>query len=212
MTAKPLKNWDITFNASKTTASRTNLSATLSAFIESEHQIFDGPAGDLRTWWAGDTGTFRVNFDGNIYSAYLFQLEQNGQSAPEVHPWAFNTVTNYSFDRGWSKGFNIGGGFRWQDRSILGYGLIAAPTPTDANNVKLNVNDPLYGPRQSHFDLWLGYEHKFTKKINWRIQANIRNVGEKVHLEAISVEPDGTPAAMRIVEGQTWTLTNTFTF
>jgi len=212
LNAKPLHNWDITFNASKTTATRTNLSSVLTSYIEEIHTRLSGPAGDLRQWWAGDTGTFRQNFNDNIYSAFLFQQEQNGQSAPEVHPWAYNLVTNYSFDRTVVKGLNVGGGFRWQDKAILGYGIVKAPTVLDPNNVKLDVNQPIFGKVEYHTDLWVGYERKLTQKLRWRIQANLRNVGEKVHLVPISVEPNGDPAAQRIQEGMTWTLTNSIFF
>jgi outer membrane receptor protein involved in Fe transport len=213
LTAQPTPNWNLTFNASKTTASRTNLSKTLSAFIEATHERLAGDAGDLRTWWAGDTtGTFRANYNNNIYAAYQFQLEQDGQSAPEVHPWAYNLITNYSFDRGLLKGFNVGGGFRWQDRSILGYRLIAAPTDADPTNVKLDVNQPIYGASQSNLDLWMGYERKLNEKINWRIQLNVQNFARQARLITVSVQPDGSPAAQRIQEGMTWTLSNTFSF
>ncbi|HEU5081210.1 MAG TPA: TonB-dependent receptor plug domain-containing protein [Opitutaceae bacterium] len=212
LNAKPINGLDLTFNASKTTASRTNLSAALVSYIEEIHTRLAGPAGDLRQWWAGDSGTMRQNFNDNIYSAYLFQREQDGQSAPEVHPWAFNAVGNYSFGHGMLKGFNFGGAFRWQDRAILGYGLSKAPTVLDPNNVKLDVNKPLYGDVEYHTDLWVGYERKLTSKVKWRIQANLRNVGENVHLTPISVEPDGTPAAQRIQEGMTWSLTNSLYF
>ncbi|ATC62961.1 hypothetical protein CMV30_02710 [Nibricoccus aquaticus] len=213
LTARPTNNWNVTFNASKTTASRTNLSKALSTFIESTHQRLAGPAGDLRTWWAGDTtGTFRNNYNNNVYAAYIFQLEQDGQSASEVRPWAFNVVTNYNFSRSFLKGVNVGGGYRWQDGAILGYRLTKAPTPTDPNNVKLDVNQPIYGDSEAHADLWIGYERQLSPKIKWRIQGNIRNVGEDVGLTPISVQPDGSPAAQRIQEGMTWQITNTFSF
>ena len=213
LTAQPLHNWNITFNASKTSASRTTLSSTLSSFIEATHQRLSGVAGDLRTWWAGDTsGTFRANFDNNVYSAYLFQQQQNGQSAPEVHPWAFNLVNTYNFDHSFLKGVDVGGGLRWQQGAILGYRLKADPIVGDPNNVVYDVNAPIYGSAQSAVDLWVGYQRKLTDKISWQIQLNLRNVGQKTRLTPISVEPDGTPAAQRIMEGMAWQLTNTFSF
>ena len=51
-----------------------------------------------------------------------------------------------------------------------------------------------------------------TEKIKWRIQLNIRSLGEDVSLVPLSVQPDGTPAQFRIQEGMTWSLTNTFSF
>jgi hypothetical protein len=114
-------------------------------------------------------------------------------------------VTNYAFDHGLLKGANVGLGYRWQQGVILGYGL-----RSDYSN--LDINKPIWGKNTYAVDLWAGYERKLSKKFNWRIQLNIRNFDSKAHLEPLSVEPDGTPALLRIVEGQTWFLTNTLTF
>ena len=35
-------------------------------------------------------------------------------------PWKFNVFTAYDFDQGVLKGFTVGGGWRWQDRAIIG--------------------------------------------------------------------------------------------
>ncbi|MEQ9824173.1 MAG: hypothetical protein ABQ298_07300 [Puniceicoccaceae bacterium] len=48
--------------------------------------------------------------------------------------------------------------------------------------------------------------------MDWRIQVNLRNVGEDVSLTPISANPDGSIAAQRITEGMTWAVTNTFRF
>ncbi|MDX2185500.1 MAG: TonB-dependent receptor plug domain-containing protein [Opitutaceae bacterium] len=202
--AQPLKNWDLTFNASKTTASRTNIGAEFASWIEGQKTRFDGPAGDLRMWWGGDK-TYRFYYDQFIYQAYLFQKEANGQSAPEIRPWRFNLITNYRFDDGILKGVNLGGGYRWQDEVILGYRL-------DSTKTKLDVHNPIKGASEDAFDMWVGYGRKLTNKIDWQIQLNLRNVGEKAHLVPYSANPDGTFAGLRIVDGMTWTIRNTFSF
>jgi hypothetical protein len=59
---------------------------------------------------------------------------------------------------------------------------------------------------------WIGHNCKVTSKIDWKIQLNLRNVGERPHLIAASVEPDGTFAQQRIEEGQIYNVTSTFSF
>lgn len=210
-TARPLKNWNVTFNASKTTAERTGVGATLANFIITQHDRYAGPAGDLRIWWSGNaaSNTFRAQF-APLWAAYQFQLESNGRDVPELRPWRFNLVTGYVFDHGFLKGTNVGGGYRWQDAQILGYGLKNINTTT--GDAQLDVNKPIHGKSEYGTDLWVGYTRKLTSKINWRIQLNLRDVGRKVRLVPISVEPDGAIAASRIVEGQTWEVTNTLMF
>ena len=132
-------------------------------------------------------------------------MEQRGQSAPEISPWRFNLITNYAFIEGPLKGVNVGGGYRWQDETIIGYGL-----KDDAD--ELDVNKPIYGESEGYLDLWVGYQRKLTDSVDWRIQINARNVGQDTSLTPVSANPDGTYATMRIVEGTTWSITNTFSF
>lgn len=205
ITGRPLKNWNVAINASKQTAQQVALGSKLVDFIEAAHAKWnDTPAGDLRLWWGGDNN-FRFIFNRDVYSAYLFQKETNGKMVPEMAPWRFNVVTNYTFDHGMLKGFNIGGGYRWEDGKVLGYAL-------NADRDNLDVNKPYWTDAQDSIDFWAGYERNVTRKVRWRIQVNLRDVGENPHLTPISVQPDGTPAQFRIEEGMTWTLTNTFSF
>jgi hypothetical protein len=89
---------------------------------------------------------------------------------------------------------------------ILGYSF-------DPTTNFLNVNSPWIGPTDTHVDGWVGYSRRvFANKVNWRIQLNLRNIGEKAHLVADAVEPDGSIGLARIQDGTTWTLTNTFEF
>ncbi|HYD84547.1 MAG TPA: TonB-dependent receptor, partial [Opitutus sp.] len=173
-------------------------------FVETQMAFYASPAGDMKLWFGGDERVGDV-WDRSVGAAYRFQKETNGKLVPEMSPWRFNVATNYLFDRGILKGASLGGAFRWQDGQILGYAL-----KPDFSN--LDVNKPYWGESESALDLWVGYERKLTQRIRWRIQLNLRNVGDSVSLVPISVQPDGTPALQRIREGQTWTLTNTFSF
>jgi outer membrane receptor protein involved in Fe transport len=204
LTGQITKNWNLTMNASKTHASQTALGADLVSFIEAQYAKYQSPAGDLRLWWGGGDA-FRKTYNENIWSAYQFQLQTNGKMASELSPWRFNMITNYSFDRGALKGVNAGLAYRWEDRRVIGYKL-------NAKKDNLDVNAPYWSDTEDHIDLWVGYQRKLSKKLTWRVQLNLRNVGEDVHLVPFSVQPDGSPAAFRIQEGMTWQLTNTLSF
>jgi hypothetical protein len=76
-----------------------------------------------------------------------------------------------------------------------------------------DLTKPYYGPSEEGLDLWATYERKLTAKINWKIQANVRNVGKGDGLIPISVQPDGkTWASVRVQPTQEWFVTNTFSF
>ena len=52
----------------------------------------------------------------------------------------------------------------------------------------------------------------FANKINWRIQLNVTNVGQRTQLVPAQYEPDGSLALARIENGMEWNLTNSFDF
>lgn len=200
----PTPNWNIQVNAAKTDAYREGLGQPMLDFINQQWARLQGPAGDIRLWWGGDNDLRRVYRD-NIISALEFQQESNGFQVPELRPKRVQTITNYTFTEGRLDGLNVGGAFRWEDKQILGYGL-------KDNKSGLDVQKPLYGESEEHLDLWVGYQREIRKGITWRIQLNLRNVGEDVGLTAISINPDGVIAAQRITEGMSWAVTNTFSF
>ncbi|OIQ98030.1 ferrichrome-iron receptor precursor [mine drainage metagenome] len=201
----PVKGLNVSLNASKTFASQTALGANLVNFLNQMYTKYSSPAGDLRLWWGGDA-TLRQYFMQNIWSAYQFQLQTNGKMVPEMAPWRFNLITNYTFpDSGRLKGFNVGIGYRWEEKHILGYAL-------NATMDNLDVDKPYWSPSYDYVDAWMGYQRKISHDLTWRIQLNMRNIGRGPQLVPISVQPDGSPAGFRIQEGMTWTVTNTFSF
>jgi hypothetical protein len=213
LTANPLHNWRIVFNAAENEAIRSNVGgAALNSLVSYIDNVMAGPAGDLvrfnslysagnelRQDWAGWRGQYT-----------LLTLTQ-GADVPELRKWNYNILTNYSFDHGMLKGFGVGAAYRWQDKVVIGYPVI--PDPKDPKLASFDLTKPYYGPSENYIDLWVSYERKITKKINWTIQLNVYNVGKKDSLIPISVEPDGkTWAAARIAPTEQWELTNTFSF
>jgi outer membrane receptor protein involved in Fe transport len=204
LAGSPTRNLNISLNASKTFASQTALGASLVNYLEAANAKYRSPAGDLRLWWGGDA-QLEAYWDNNIWSAYQFQLQTNGKLVPELAPWRANLVMNYSFDEGMLKGANIGLGYRWQDKRVLGYAL-----NEDGDN--LDVDKPYWSSTEDWLDLWAGYQRKLSDKITWRIQGNVRNLGKSSYLSKLSVQPNGQPAMYKISEGTVWQITNTFSF
>ncbi len=209
LTTQLTKNWSLTVNASHDSAKRVNLGGSLADYINARTAVYHGPAGQIRYWWAGSTDTIQSVWDAQFLSAWKLLLLQQNADVPELRPWHFNAVTNYRFTQGKLKGFNVGGGYRWQDKVVIGYPVMADPTTGDST---FNLSKPYMGPAETNIDLWLGYERKLTRKIDWRIQLNVRNAFAKKELIPITTEPDGTPAAYRIPDLTSWFVTNTFTF
>lgn len=211
LTANPLPNWRIAFNASETKAVRTNVGGpVLDELVAYLDEQMAGVAGDMRQFNGNyvPSNEVRQNW-ANWRGQYTLLKLQQGASAPEIRRWRFNFVTNYTFREGLLDGFGIGGSYRWQDKVVIGYPVL----PGENNQASFDLSRPYYGPTEDAIDLWLSYERKLTKRIDWRIQLNVRNAFAKKDLIPISVQPDGqTWAAVRIAPLQEWFITNTFSF
>ena len=208
----PTKNWSIAFNGSKMSAVTTNNIGDLSAWIETRNAIWQGPAGDMPLFVGLPSSIkLRDDWNNNVWGPYQYQKYLNGTKVPELGKWRFNLVTNYGFDQGRLKGFNVGGAYRWLDKQALGYPWIRGTinnTPTDIPDVA----HPIYGPTDGTVDLWVGYQRKLTDKVTWRIQLNVRNAFGRNELIPVSVNPDGSICSYRIKEGRSWAVTNTLSF
>jgi outer membrane receptor protein involved in Fe transport len=207
LTTQVSKNWSMTVNATKTDAVITEISPTIDAWVASFTQFFGTvsnptPAGLIKLWGGS---TMAYNWNTTILSGYNVLKAQIGHSAPELAPYRVNFITNYNFDTGMLKGASAGLAYRWEDRRILGYQY-------DPSTTTLDISKPWHGPSDHHVDLWVGYQHRLTTKLDWRIQLNLRNVGEHDKLVPVSIEPDGTVGLSRIQEGMGAWLTNTFLF
>lgn len=224
LVAQPLKGLSVLLNVTKTTAKRTSLAQSFVDFV-AERRVFyeNGPAGDLRIWSSGwadtqvdpytDAGNanMSVTFENHVNSPVAKFLAATNTNVPELHPWAFNLVANYEIPEHIAKGFQVGAGYRWQDKLVTGY-----PVILDKNGFETyDLEHPYKGKAQTAIDLWIGYRRKFrvsSHDLNWKIQLNVRNLLADDAPIVASVQPDGSPAAYRIPEPRTFSLTNTFEF
>ena len=205
LTAQPTPGWNITINAAHTSAQRLNLANSFSSYVDARNTFYDGPGGQVRMWNGSVSGsqTLKQVWDTDFYSSYLLYKLQEHADVPELRPWRFNLITNYDFRSGSLKGFNVGGGYRWQDGIVVGYPIA---------NGFFDLAHPWMGPKETAVDLWVGYQRKLTNKIVWRIQLNGSNVLGNNKLIPVTVQYDGSPGTSRIAEPKVFTLTNSFTF
>jgi hypothetical protein len=224
LSAQPLKNWNLTLNYSKVKATHENIDAAAQRFIGDITQFMQGPGGQLRMWFNTDDGSQIMNqWNASIVAPFAVKMNELGHEAPEMSPWRLNLVTTYTFDRGPIKGVFVGGALRVEAGRIIGYRYgptyhnLISDDPRYASVVALtlgglDVNQPFRGENETHVDAWVGYTRKLTHNLNWRVQLNIRSVGEKDRLVAARLNPDGGLALARIVQGMGWELTNALDF
>jgi hypothetical protein len=79
--------------------------------------------------------------------------------------------------------------------------------------VNIDVQHPYYAPAEANVDGWIGYTRKIANdRIEWRVQLNVRNLIADDSPIAITVQPWGETASVRIAPERRWYLTNTFSF
>ncbi|PTY07686.1 hypothetical protein DB347_05500 [Opitutaceae bacterium EW11] len=235
LNAQPTKNWNIAINAAKTDAQRTNMAGSMVSWVEARWKVYNTPVtmngqplmlqipdrdggprqaiiGDLRFWNGGYGAgeTLHDKYLREFMSGYWLYRIQEGSNVPELRPWRFNLITNYNFDHGFLKGVNVGGGYRWEDKQVVGYPVLPGATLSDPRS--FDLAHPYKAKSQDAIDLWVGYSRKITRKLEWRVQLNVRNIFGSDDLIPVTVQPDGSVAVGRIPEPTVWTLTNTVSF
>ncbi|HTL68686.1 MAG TPA: TonB-dependent receptor plug domain-containing protein [Lacunisphaera sp.] len=215
---QPTKNWAVTANVSHDTSKFNNVAENFKAIVNRIEGQMEGAPGQMNYignfglpgvfWGPGAPVSIRALWNQYFYSPWKLILAQENTNLPEVRPWRLNVVTNYTFD-GALKGWNAGGGYRWEDKIAIGY-PVYHDTVTDADT--FDVKHPYWGPKEAHLDLWVGYQRRLRPWLDWRIQLNVRDAGKRPSLVPISSQPDGSYSAMRILDGQEFRVTTSFSF
>jgi outer membrane receptor protein involved in Fe transport len=229
--ANPTKNWRISINATKTDAIITAVGdPALAKFMADTTAYVKGPGGNTQWFWGNSISpgvpavkdAYYNNYNGYapLGTTYAGLQQQQGVAVSQLAKWRFNLTTNYDFKEGRLKGFNVGGGVRYTSAEILGY----PPSGTGLNSdgtlasppFLADISRPQMGPSETYFDLWVGYHCKLTRKINYRVQLNVANVGRGNYLIPVSYQAPingvAEPAFYRIGPTQQFTLSNRFEF
>lgn len=227
LTVNATENWRIIANVTKTEATTGNVWGAIGTYIDKFGPVAkdgwnkdlikgtsinywkrDGFA-DVDAW--GNNGGQMLGWDwfDDVEKSYLIMKAGEGKSVSQMRKWNVNIVSTYDFTSGALKGVGVGGAYRWQDKSVIGY----YPGWNKDLGVWIdNLDDPITAPSESNVDLWISYKRKLTSKLDWRVQLNVRNAFSKDKLVPIGSNPDGTYATYRIATGRTWELTTSFEF
>ncbi len=153
-------------------------------------------------------GRFGDRYTTDILTPIIAAQIKDGTQSQEQRKWRANLIANYTFSNSKLKGFGLGSAARWQDKGAIGYYQIIRSDGT----VAPDLSRPYFSPSQLNGDLWVSYNRKLTKKINWKMQVNFRNAFGDHEDIAIRANPDGSVPIVRIPQERTWFVTNTFSF
>lgn len=213
--ANPTRDWRLSLSGAKASATASNIGRSWVNFIQERASIW---AANANLTGPGGTNTTI----GTRYLAIIQTLNQmkqaDGQKVENGREWRVNFLTRYAFSEGRLRGAFVGTGHRFRSPQVLGYlarmeknefPLAGAP----AEVLVPSRNAPIEGEVLSETELFFGYSRRLGKKVNWRIQLNIRNVlddqdpmTQRANISA------GFVTVYAVPEPRSFILTNTFTF
>ena len=222
LTFSPNRQWRFLFNVANQETVQTNIAPGTKEFITrmmpAWEKLYDKPRVNypggfvLGSPVPASTQTIRqfLNSAGGPLVSFATLVATEGVVAAEQRKWRANLVANYTFARDSRlKGWNMGTGVRWQDKIGIGY----RADRDAAGIVKLDIKNPFYAPAETNIDAFLGYTRKiWSDRIEWKAQLNVRNLIGQTKPIAITVQPWGETASVRLAPERRWYLTNTFSF
>jgi hypothetical protein len=213
----PTAYWTVKSTITQAKAFNARMSGELQDYIDERMPTWTtirGPnSGNL--WWTTPiSGTMpQTFFTTNVLAPVKLAVATQGKQRMQTREWRYNVVTNYRLagitQNRWLKNLDVGGAFRWENKACIGfYG--AAP---DADGIVRNYdpNRPIWDKVRYYIDLSAGYNlHLFNNKVRCRVQLNVRDIFEGGRLQAVAVNPDGSPYAFRIIDPRQFVLSGTF--
>jgi len=206
-----LHNWTVKATGAQQISIDANISPSVQRYIDQRMPVWTAVKDDAGvSWWTYNNGGTPLSFyTGNVAAPLKLAIANQGKPRTQVREWRFNVLTKYQFNAGRLRGFDVGGAVRWEDKASIGF-LGAAPDP-DGVVRSLDINKPVFDQARTYVDASAGYSLRlFHDKVRTHIQLNVRNVFENGRLQAIAVNPDGTPYAFRIIDPRQFILSTTF--
>ncbi len=224
-TYNPTRNWRMKFTGSQTRAQDDRVGTEIMEWWLKRVPIWENTRSDIEpgdgkgpNWWnnipAGQRSeTPYTRWIGEQWGPFQAASTNVGRPRSQIREFRFAGLTNYEFSRGWLKGLSVGGAARYESKASVGF-LAAAPEtsgPYQGAVLFLDTTKPIWGKAQTYFDLSSSYKYKLLGgKFRGRVQLNVRNVFEDGRLQAVGVNPDGVPYALRIVDPRQFILTTSF--
>ena len=158
------------------------------------------------------TQTLAENARENILDIVTRGVLQDGFPQIEQRQTRFNINTSYnigmdSFLPDWMGNMTVGGGWRWQDKVGVGFGV----SQDELGNYVQDVGKPIYGGQIGNVDLFFRTTYIIGDRNSLSIQLNIKDVADNQDLVPVYANPDGSKV-YRFMEGRLISLSATFEF
>ncbi len=213
LTYNPTNSWRIKFSGAQTKSINTSLEGNLSDYIALRMPYWLSVKDDQGNLWWTSTALNSQSASAFYSSAVDAQIKVDqallGKSNPQVKEYTWRLISTYQFTRGRLKNIGVGGSARWDSHSVIGY-MGAAPD-SDGIVRSLDVSKGVFDPARAAFEFWASYDFRLhSDKIRAHVQLNLQNAFENGRLQAVAVNPDGSPYNYRIINPRRWVLSVRF--
>jgi outer membrane receptor protein involved in Fe transport len=218
LTYNVTKNWRLFGTLTREQAEQSNIAPALTSFINQRVAywqslgIWNGPL-TTKQDWSGQPETGQQVYDDDVLGPFVAYQAASGQPSQQLHKWKASLVTNYTFDEGIAKGFGIGTGIRYLDKTIIGnpaiYSLIGgAETVTG-----LDLANPYTAPAQTTVEAWLTYKRKiYHDKYVLSFRLEVDNLQTSGGYFPVNANSDGTHQLFTIMPPRTYYFTTELKF
>jgi hypothetical protein len=215
LTYNVTKNWRIYGTVTKQQSVASGIAKPLTDFINARVAywkkigIWDSPITTNQDW-SGAPETVQQVYNNDVLGPFVAYQSAEGQPAQQLHKYKASLVTNYSFTDGPIKGFSIGTGLRYLDKTIIGNPAIYDSTGTV---VGLDLDHPYTNSAEIDVDAWLGYKMKLYKKYEVSFQLRCQNIQQgNSYYKPVNANSDGGHQLYTIIQPRTFYFTTQVEF
>ncbi|HVU34584.1 MAG TPA: TonB-dependent receptor plug domain-containing protein [Opitutaceae bacterium] len=237
----PLPNWRMKFTWGRQKTIVSNIASQAAAWIAHRYPTWSTyKASDLNTVYTRSNGRQMYlgdfwtgyGYDGNIYQGNVFgwnttqdyynivvagQLATdralNDTQATNQRQYTWSFVSSYDFDEGLLKGWTVGGALRYLGKAVAGYYGDATHVNSSGQIYQPDVTRPIYFPAEYQLDAWLAYQFRLPwHNLHAKVQLNVTDLNVHGYLEPVTYNYDGSPAAYRIIQPRSFSLTTRVAF
>ncbi|HEY4248558.1 MAG TPA: TonB-dependent receptor plug domain-containing protein [Lacunisphaera sp.] len=207
------KNWRVYGTLTKEESVASNIAPALTKFINDRVAywksigIWDSPLTSTHDW-SGAPETVQQVYNNDILPGFIQYQAADGQPAQQLHRWKASVVTNYTFTDGPVKGFSVGTGLRYLDKTVIGNPAIYNSA---GSVVGLDLAHPYTTPSQINADAWVGYSMKWR---SYHLTFQLRGVDlqSSGSYRAVNANSDGTHQLYSIIQPRTFFFTTKVDF
>jgi hypothetical protein len=134
----------------------------------------------------------------------------SGTPSQQLHKWKATLVTNYTFDQGYAKGFGVGTGIRYFDKTIIGNPAIENSAGTVTG---LNLASPYTTPSETSIEAWATYSRKvYANRYILAFRLEVDNLQTSGGYLPVAANSDGTHQLFTIETPRTYYFTTELKF